>query len=150
MPDESQIGMEIDEVRFPVERGKVREFARSLGDPDPVHLDGGAASSAGFDGIPAPLTFGMVAMHWRDRDAMIEDLGFDFTRLLHGGVRWDYRRPVLVGEELRATRRVADVKRRDGKRGGSMTFVTVETEFRDADGELAILQVDTLIERGAP
>lgn len=149
MPDESQIGMEIDEVRFPVERGKVREFARSFGDPDPIHLDPEAAAAAGFDGIPAPLTFPMVAMHWRDRDAMIEDLGFDFARLLHGGVRWEYKRTVCVGDELHATRRVADVKRREGKRGGSMTFVTVETDFVDADGELAIRQVDTLIERGA-
>jgi acyl dehydratase len=146
MPDESQIGMELDEVTVCVERGKVREFARALHHEDAVHLDPEAAREAGFDAVAAPLTYGAVAMHWRDRDAAIEDLGFDFKRLLHGGTAWTYERPLVAGDELTCRRRVGDVKRRDGKRGGSMTFVTVETEFLDGSGEVVLRQEDTLIQ----
>ena len=57
--------------------------------------------------------------------------------------------PVAVGDELTATRRVTAVSRRAGKRGGEMTFVTVETEFVNQDGALAVRQEDTLIETGS-
>ena len=148
MPAQSQTGMELDEVTVCVERGKLREFARALQHDDPIYQDPDVAREAGFDGIPAPLTFGTVAMHWRDRDVAIEDLGFDFKRLLHGGTSWEYRRPLLAGDELVCRRRVADVKQREGKRGGAMTFVTIETEFTDSAGEVVLRQEDTYIETG--
>jgi acyl dehydratase len=149
MPDPSQVGLELDEVTFPVERGKVREFARALHNENPIHQDPEAAAAAGFKAIPAPLTFPMVAMLWRDRDAAIEDLGFDFKRLLHGGITWEYRRPLLVGDEVTVKRKVSKVDQREGKRGGTMTFVTIDTELTDADGELVATQSDVYIETGA-
>jgi hypothetical protein len=148
MPDPSQIGLELDSVTFPVERGKVREFVRSLHEDDPVFQDAATAQARGFAAIPVPLTFAMSAFHWRERDAAIEDLGFDFARLLHGGTAWEYLRPVVVGDELTIRRRVQDVKQRDGKRGGTMTFVTIEAEATDADGEVVMRQTDTLIQTG--
>ena len=149
MPDQSHVGLELDEVTLPVERGKVREFARALHESDPIYQDAAAAAAAGFAAIPAPLTFPMVAMAWRERDAAVEDLGFDFERLLHGGTTWDYVRPLVVGDEITVRRRVASVDEREGKRGGVMTFVTIETEVTDAAGEVVIRQSDTLIQTGA-
>ena len=149
MPDPSQVGLELDEVTFPVERGKVREFVRALHEHDPIYEDADAASAAGFAAIPAPLTFPMVAMMWRERDAAIEDLGFDFKRLLHGGTTWEYLRPLLVGDEITVKRSVAAVNEREGKRGGVMTFVTIDTEITDAAGDVVARQTDTLIQTGA-
>jgi acyl dehydratase len=149
MPDPSQVGLELDEVTFPVERGKVREFVRALHEDDPIYQDADAAAAAGFAAIPAPLTFPMVAMLWRDRDAAIEDLGFDFKRLLHGGTTWEYARPLVVGDEVTVRRSVAAVDEREGRRGGVMTFVTIATEITDAAGELVARQTDTLIQTGA-
>ena len=149
MPDPSQVGLELDEVTFPVERGKVREFVRALHEDDPIYQDAEAAAAAGFDAIPAPLTFPMVAMLWRERDAAIEDLGFDFKRLLHGGTTWEYVRPIVVGDEITVKRRVAAVDRREGRRGGAMTFVTIDTEITDATGDPVARQSDTLIQTGA-
>lgn len=148
MPDPSQVGLQLDEVTFPVERGKIREFVRALHETDPVHQDAGAATAAGFTAIPAPLTFPMVAMSWRDRDAAVEDLGFDFERLLHGGTTWEYVRPLVVGDEITVRRSVAAVDQREGKRGGTMTFVTIDTELTDAAGGLVARQTDTLIQTG--
>jgi acyl dehydratase len=149
MPDPSQVGLELDEVTFPVERGKVRELVRALHEDDPIYQDAAAAAAVGFDAIPAPLTFPMVAMLWRERDAAIEDLGFDFKRLLHGGTTWEYARPIVVGDEITVKRRVAAVDRREGRRGGVMTFVTIDTEITDATGASVARQTDTLIQTGA-
>lgn len=149
MPDPSQVGLELDAVTFPVERGKVREFVRALHEGNPIYQDAQAAAAAGFDAIPAPLTFPMVAMLWRERDAAIEDLGFDFKRLLHGGTTWEYARPIVVGDELTVKRSVAAVDRREGKRGGVMTFVTIDAEITDAGGSVVSRQTDTLIQTGA-
>jgi acyl dehydratase len=130
------IGTVVDECSFAVEAGKVREFARAIQDPsDPV---GGV-----------PLTFSVVAGHYRDARAAVEKLGLDIKRVVVGEVEWEYSRPLVVGDDLSARRVVADVKTREGARGGSMTLVTLETEFRDANGEVALRQREVLIETGA-
>ena len=59
MADVSHVGAVIDEVNFPVEEGKVREFALAVG--------------AG-DTCAVPLTFSTVAGHWRDQGAMVRML----------------------------------------------------------------------------
>ncbi len=145
MADESLIGKELDEVRFPVERGKVRELVGAILDDDPLYRDAGAD---GFDAIPAPLNFPVLAMHWRDQDRMLEELDLDLERVLHGEVSWEYLGPVSVGDELIGRRRVADVTTREGKRGGTMTLVQIELELTNQRGELVARQTDTLIETG--
>lgn len=130
------IGTVVDEFSFAVEDGKVREFARAIQDPsDPV---GGV-----------PLTFTAVAAHYRDARAAVEKLGFDMKRVVVGEVEWQYSRPLVVGDRLSARRVVADVKTREGSRGGTMKLVTLETEFRDAAGDVALRQREVLIETGA-
>ncbi len=79
---------------------------------------------------------------------MIAALGLDLRRVLHGECRWEYFEPVLVGDELTETRRVSDVTRREGKRGGTMTMITIETDFTNQRDELVVRQTDVLIETG--
>ena len=119
------IGTVVDEFSFGVEAGKVREFARAIHDSS--------------DRVP--LTFTAVAAHHRDARAAVEKLGLDIARVVVGEVEWEYARPLVVGDELRGRRVVAGVRER-----GPMTFVTLETEFRDAGGEVAVRQREVLIE----
>ena len=44
-------------MRFPVERGSVMAFARSIGDPNPIYFDEGYASSSEVGHLIAPPTF---------------------------------------------------------------------------------------------
>jgi len=149
MPDSSLIGREIDQFPLPVERSKVREFARALLDDDPVYQDHGTARDAGFDGIPAPLTFAAAAMHFRDDVALFAEIGLDLNRVLHGETTWEYLAPVHVGDELVARRRIADITTRPGKRGGDMTLVTFEIDFVNQRGDTVIRERDVIIETGA-
>lgn len=77
-------------------------------------------------------------------------LGLDLRRVLHGECGWEYFAPVLVGDELTETRRVSNVTSRQGKRGGTMTMVTIETDFTNQRDELVVRQTDILIETGGP
>jgi len=119
------IGTLVDEFSFAVEAGKVREFARAIG--------------ASHDEVP--LTFTVVAGHYRDAQAAVGKLGLDIKRVVVGEVEWEYERPVVVGDMLHGRRVVGGVRESKG-----MTFVTLETEFRAGDGKIAVRQREVLIE----
>jgi hypothetical protein len=124
------VGLVIDEVEFPVEEGKVMEFARAIGDSDLETV---------------PLTFTAVAGHWRDQAAMVELLGLDLRRIVVGGSQWEYHAPCEVGDRLRGQRVLIGIEEKPGARG-TMTILTLETRFHRADGQLAVAQRDTVIE----
>lgn len=145
------VGRELGEVSFPVERGKLRELALALHDDDPVWHDPAAAAAAGFDAVPTPPTVTTIASHWSQGGLVGHALalGMDVRRLLHGEAAWTYDAPVRLGDELTATTRVADATRREGRRGGTMTLVVLETTFANQRGERVARLRDTMIETAA-
>lgn len=139
----------IDTVEFTVESGKVREFARATFTESPVHTDLTAARDAGYTGIPATATHSVVSGHYRDQRAFVDALGLALERVVVGSVDWIYDRPLLVGDSLVGTRRVVEDMVKEGKRGGSMRVVTLETQFVDESGTTVLRQREQIIERGA-
>lgn len=147
---ESLVGLVVDEVEFEVERGKVGEFSRATFVQDPVHTEPNAAREAGFGSVLATPTHVVVAGHQRDQRALVERLGVALERIVVGSVKWRYDRPLQVGDALRGVRRVVGDERREGKRGGSMRLITLETEYVDVLGGTVVTQRETLIEKGVP
>jgi acyl dehydratase len=147
--DTSIIGQEIAEVTFPIDRSKLAELARAYGETDPVWHDQRAARAAGFDAVPTPPTVTVLADHWRSGGVagLVEAIGADLSRILHGEAEWEYLVPVRLGDTLTSRQMVAAVSRREGKRGGTMTMIKIDTEFTNQRGELAVRRTDTLIER---
>ena len=146
--DSTLVGKETDEFPLPVERSKVREFARALLDDDPIYQDEEAGKAAGFDGVPAPLTFTCASGHYREDLAVFQECGFEIKRMLHGESSWEYLAPVNVGDELHAKRRVVYVTTRPGKRGGDMTIVTYEIDYTNPQGDTMIREKMVLIQTG--
>ncbi|WP_067650398.1 FAS1-like dehydratase domain-containing protein [Nocardia harenae] len=138
----------LDVVSFEVEAGKIREFARATHTADPVHTDPAAATAAGLPAVPATATHVVVAGHHRDQQRFVRDLGLAIERVVVGSVEWEYHRPLLAGDSLTGTRRVVSDTVKEGRRGGSMRLVTLETSWADATGETAVVQREVLIERG--
>jgi acyl dehydratase len=147
--DQDIVGKEVSRISFPVDRSKLAELSRAFHDEDPVWHDPEAARAAGFEGVPAPPTVTVLMDHWRvgGVPALVDALGMDLSRVLHGEVAWEYLVPIRSGDELAARQVVTDVTTREGKRGGSMTLVKIDTEFTNQRGELAVRRIDTLIER---
>jgi len=122
----------------PIERGKVREFARATGSGNPAY----DAPDA-----PVPPTFLTTARAFWTVERT--DLGIDFelARLLHGEEEYEFfGPPPQAGEELTFEVRAGDRWEKEGKRGGKMRFAQIITEYRDGSGALRAVQRTTLLE----
>lgn len=127
----------------PIERGKVREFARATKATDPAYESGDP---------PVPPTFLVTGAWWtQPGSSVLEQAGLAWSRLLSGGSEFRVTGPALrCGEVLTARQQVTDVYERTGRRGGRMTFVVFTTAFRRPDGTPAAEERHTTIVTGGP
>jgi len=144
----SLVGVVVDTVRFDVERGKIREFARATHTSDAVHTNPGEAESRGYADLLATATHVVVAGHYRDQRSFVAKLGLDIRRIVVGSTAWDYARPLEAGDSLTGIRVVVADETKGGKSGGTMRLVTLQTEYVDDNGDVAVRQREVLIERG--
>jgi acyl dehydratase len=133
---------------LPIERGKVREFALAVGEDNPIYFDTQAARLQGLPDIVAPPTFTVTQIWQVSREEREAKLGadLDYKRVLHGEQEFVYQRLPFAGEVLSGTMRISKDFTKEGKRGGSMRFVTYESRFTDAQGEDVLTAYYTLIE----
>jgi len=126
----------------------IAAFARALGDPNPLYLDPQKARSGPFGGIVAPLTYPIAFMTQAMAGGMdiFLELGLNFMTLVHGEQEFEYARPIRAGETLTLTGRIADVYEKSGS-SGTLDFVVLETEARDAEGRIVFFSRNTLISR---
>ncbi|MDQ3645443.1 MAG: MaoC family dehydratase N-terminal domain-containing protein [Actinomycetota bacterium] len=139
-----------DELTFelPVDRDKVAEFARAVGEDNAIFFDPEAARQHGLPDVLAPPTFPVTQIHYVPRDDREQRLGanLDYGRVLHGEQEFVYQRLPIAGEVLTGRMRIAKDFTKEGKRGGKMRFVTYESTYTDAQGEEVLSAYYTLIE----
>jgi N-terminal half of MaoC dehydratase len=127
----SRIGVDAPSVTAEVEAGHVKRFAEAIGDPNPRWTK------------EAPPTFlvalAPVSLHL----AEAEEYGKGW---LNGGNRFEYFAPVMIGDKITATGRVADVYEKPGSTG-TLLFVVFETDYVNQSGELVARLRGTAIRR---
>lgn len=128
-----------------VGREKIREFAKAIGDENPLHLDQVAAHSAGHLDVVAPPTFA-VAVVSAVQDALLFDpeLGLDFSRVVHRDQKFTHHRPIVAGDALSTAVTVDQIRVLAGN-----DVLTIRTEVTDAAGAAVCTAVCTLVARGA-
>jgi hypothetical protein len=137
--DRSIIGQWGPEGRLHVERGKIAEFAKAVKDDNRAYRQS--------DAPPAPPTFLMTIAHWMGSlGETRQGIKLDYRRLLHGEQEFEYVRPIRAGDVLTFRSRTKDVYQKEGKRGGTMTFVIGETEFKNQRGEVVAYMRNVAIE----
>lgn len=145
MANKNDIGKVGKPITIRIEAGKIREFAKSIKDPNPLYSDESAAAEIG--GIMPSPTFLMTVAHWDDGTGQPR-IDIDLPRLLHGEQEFEYLKPIHAGDVLTAVTRVTNVFEKSGGRGGSMTFTILDTEFTNQKGEKVAISRGTLIETG--
>jgi acyl dehydratase len=137
-------GKEYEQVSFPVERERVLQFADAIGEDDPIFRDPVAARRLGYPEQVAPPTF-VTAMQIMTSGQVVVDqeLGLNYTLVVHGEQEYDWRRPVVVGDVLSAVPRIADIYSK-----GPNEFLVIEAEIKDAAGETVVVARSTLLSRG--
>jgi hypothetical protein len=124
-----------------VEEGKVREFARAVKSSNPAYLASGPQATS-------PATFLASSSFWQGREnSPWGDTNLNWQRILHGEQEFVFPGPPpAAGTELSAEVRIDRVFEKEGKRGGTMTFVELVTEYRDGSGAVVAEARSTIIE----
>ena len=130
------VGKEYPPWPVTVERGRIKDFARALGDLNPFYLDDQVGAASEWGDIIAPPTFAASFRDERaDSGALLRDLGVDISRVLHGEQEFESHRPLRPGETYLCRTKVLDIYEKAGK-SGPMAFVVRETAITDKTGEV--------------
>jgi len=138
------IGKTYPAMSYLVGREKVREYARAVGETNPLYLDVEAARAAGHDDIVAPPMFAVVYSLPAAAPAMFDpEVGIEFARMVHGGQEFTWGPLVVAGDEIETSTTVSDVTERAGN--GFFIFESTSTNQR---GETVCVGKWTNIVRG--
>jgi len=128
---------------MPVERGKIREFARSTGSDRSEYLED--------EDAPIPPTFLRTAAFWQPPGAVspLAGANLNLRRILHGEQEYVFfGPPPRAGQTLHVQPRLESITEKEGKRGGTMTLIVTVEEFTDAGGTVVARSRSTLIQTG--
>lgn len=139
-------GVEGAPFEMDVERGKIAEFARAVRSTHPEHFLA--------DGAVVPPTFLTTQFFWEERVpganpwALVE---MSQERGMHAEQEYVFHGPPpRAGERLFARSRITDIWEKESRSAGTLTFVRMVTEFRDASGALRAEAILTGVETGRP
>jgi acyl dehydratase len=131
--DRSFIGFRTEPFVAEVEKGRLRMFAKAIGETDPVYFDEAAAQAAGFRSLPVPLTFLFcLEMERPDPYDWFDRLGIPVARALHGEQSFEYHRGAFAGDVLAFESEITDIY---DKRGGALEFVVQNNAIVNQGGE---------------
>lgn len=132
MLDTKHIGLALPAFEATAEVGRLRFFAKAIGETHPVYLDDSAARDAGHPGIPLPPTFLFSLDLEAPSHAWRDEVGIRIERILHGEQSFNYHRMAYAGDTLRFEARISDIY---SKKGGALSFVVKDTRVTNQRGE---------------
>lgn len=142
MIDRNWIGHALGDSVLPIERTRLRFFAKAIGETDPVYTDVGAARDAGYPDLPAPPTFLFAAeLDSGVSDQLLTMLGIPLSRLLHGEQGFTYHRAACVGDTITVRSRIEDIY---DKKNGALEFVVKSSHATNQRNEL-VAQMRTVL-----
>lgn len=147
MTDRSHIGFTTAPTTIAVDAWRVRLFCQAVGETDAVYWDEAAARAAGHRACPLPPTYmkAIEGEHFSSA-ALLQQLQVPLAGVLHAEQAFEHHAPVHVGDKVEVHRTVTDIVE---KKGGAMTFITVDTAYR-VGGVLAASSRQTILVRQAP
>jgi hypothetical protein len=130
MVDAAALGAEGTPFRMALEQGKIREYATATGSVHPEYLE--------VDDPVVPAHFLTTTFFWEGDDGNPWDrVQMSPERGMHAEQEYVFHgEPPRAGTTLTCTSRIDRIYEKESKRGGTLTFVEMVTEFRDADGRL--------------
>jgi acyl dehydratase len=132
MIDKKYIGAALPKSVLEIEKGRLRFFAKAIGETDPIYTDEAAAKAAGYPSLPAPPTFIFAAE--LDADTLmpaLQGMGVNLQRVLHGEQQFTYRAPVCAGDTITVESTVTDIY---DKKNGALEFLVKESAVTNQDG----------------
>ncbi len=146
MIDRAHIGKIYGRVTTEVEKGRLRFFAKAIGETDPIYTDEVAALRAGHVSLPVPPTyfFCLQMLDMPDPTAWVGEIGVNLQHILHGEQSFEYLAMAFAGDHLTFESEIADIY---DKKGGALEFVVTHTTVRNQAGVLVCRMKQSLVVR---
>ena len=145
MIDRLHIGREFEPVEIAVEAGRLRLFAKVVGETNPIYSDTEAARAAGHRDILAMPTMAFcLEMDGPDPFGFMAVLGIDIARVLHGEQAFKYHQPICAGDSLTFKAHIRDIF---DKKNGSLEFVVQEFTVHNQAGQRVAEMTRTVVVR---
>ncbi len=134
MIDKKHIGRTTPPMTFDIEKGRLKFFAKAIGQTDPVYSDEAAAKAAGYASLPAPPTF-MFCLEMETNSLWdnIAAMGVPVGKILHGSQTFKYHAPICAGDRITFVTKVSDIY---DKKGGALEFIVEDSTATNQDGVL--------------
>jgi acyl dehydratase len=130
---------------FLVGREKIREFALSLKDDNPVYYSEAAAAEAGYPAVVAPLTFLAIAGRRVQLEIFTKfSIPINIARVMHRDQKFKFHRPIVVGDELHFDTYLDSVIQSHGT-----VLAEIRSEVTDAEGNPVVTSVVTMLGEAA-
>lgn len=148
---------EYPSFEYQVTATDIARFARATGETDPIHYEPQVARASGHPDVVAPTMFPyVIRMHGStlvprgglepDGSPTADVPPLPTKRAMAGETIFETGVPVVAGDTITVTKRLADLYEKEG-RSGHLVFVQMEFVFTNQRGELAARELFTRIYR---
>tara|TARA_R110002096_G_scaffold2741_14_gene14121 strand:+ start:160 stop:603 length:444 start_codon:yes stop_codon:yes gene_type:complete len=133
MLDRSTIGAKSTPFDADVEKGRLRLFAKAIGETNPVYFDENAARQAGHRSLLMPPTFLFcLEMEHPDPYLWFRELNIPLAHALHGEQAFHYHRAGYAGDVMTFAAEIVDIY---AKKGGALEFAVQDVFITNQHGE---------------
>jgi hypothetical protein len=137
------VGVAGEPFELDVERGRIRELAKALFADDEAYR--------GSTPVVPPTFLTTMFMWETPASDPWPKLELDRQRALHASQEFEFLGPPpRAGTKLTACSRIEEIFEKEGRRGGTLTFAVMRTDFTDADGRLVARARGTVVETSRP
>lgn len=142
--DTKFIGKEYKPVTYVIGREKIKEYAITVGDSNPLYLDPEVAKKSKYGSIIAPPMFVVVFA----RDVMFnlfadKELNINIQRLVHGEQEFNFHKIAKENDEIKTYGKIKNIYKK-----GSNDFLELETKSYNQHNELVTEGIWTFVIRG--
>lgn len=143
--DTKFIGREYKPVIYVIGEEKIKEYAHTIGDLNPLYINPDFAKKSKYGSIIAPPMFVVVFA----RDTLVnlfsdKELNLDYSRLVHGEQDFTFHKIVKTNDTIKTKAKIKNIFQKGGN-----DFVEMETQSYNQNSELVAEGVWTFIIRGA-
>jgi acyl dehydratase len=142
--DHKLVGREYEPTVYEIGREKMREYARAIGDQNPLIMDNEAGKVSEYGDCIAPPVFASVYNLMGAAQLFFDsEVKLNMAMLVHGEQEFEFHKPVKPGDVITTTGRIADILEK-----GNNDLILYEARSVNQDGELVTVGKATFVVRG--
>lgn len=148
MADKSKIGVKLPTYVLKVERVKIRELMRAIGDDNPIYMDKSKAVAEAYLDTPCPPTY--ITMAFQEFTGayleIFKMLDAPLEHVLHGEEEYEYISEIFPGDVLSCNMSCESIVEKETK-SGPLDLITLQTIFTNQKDRTVLKARSLIIER---